>query len=272
MRMHPCDTRPGRIPRLVRSVHADEASTGPVRQHRRARARAERDRAVDRIGEARHLVADVELAARRRPHRLADADDRLEHDAAVALQRRREMCPVDVEMRVHRVQVAEVARLHPAGRVVRQDRQPHSVPRVPRADVDSARARERCSACRPWSTCRASSPRGTMPSAERGRRPASATAAQCATLSSASEYERGYLRLGCGDVDRIRQGRRHAVDARRRDELNRVVPRPFRMPRERAAGGAAVGGGKHRAAGKPVHRADVHDSARNGRHGGQRRS
>ena len=72
-RMQPCETRPGIRPGLVRAVDADEAAGGPVRQHGRARARAERDRAVGRAREARQLVADEEPPGRRRPARLPDA-------------------------------------------------------------------------------------------------------------------------------------------------------------------------------------------------------
>ena len=55
--------------RAVGAVDADVAAAGPVGQRRRARAGAERDRAVERAAVAREPVADDELAARRRARR-----------------------------------------------------------------------------------------------------------------------------------------------------------------------------------------------------------
>ena len=52
--------------RLVGAVDADEAAGRPVRQHRGAGARAERDRAVERARVARQHDADVELPGGRR--------------------------------------------------------------------------------------------------------------------------------------------------------------------------------------------------------------
>jgi hypothetical protein len=92
-------------------------------------------RVVDGIVEARHLVADVELAARRRPVRLPDPDDAREDRLAVARQRRPEPRPVHVERRVDGVEVREEARRNPAGRVVRKDRQAHAIPPLPRAEI-----------------------------------------------------------------------------------------------------------------------------------------
>src|SRR2546428_169398 len=62
--------------REARPVDADEATPGPVRQYRRAGARAEGDRPVEGIAEPEQHLAHVELAVRRRPVRLADADPR----------------------------------------------------------------------------------------------------------------------------------------------------------------------------------------------------
>src|SRR5262245_50649571 len=61
--------------RLVGPVDPDHSSAGPVGEYAGARARAERDRTVERRVELRELLADVELAARGRPHGAADADD-----------------------------------------------------------------------------------------------------------------------------------------------------------------------------------------------------
>ena len=136
MRTQPCETWPGQDVGLIRPVHADEAAARPVGEHRRARARPEGDGAVERIVEVRELAPDVELAARCGPVRPPDADDRSEDGLAVALQRRRQRSPIDVEVRAHLVEVAEYARLDPAGRVVRQDRQPDAVPGLVLGDVD----------------------------------------------------------------------------------------------------------------------------------------
>src|SRR5215217_9584332 len=62
--------------RLVGPVDADVAAAGPAGQVRSASARAERDRAVHRVAEARELHAHVELSAGRREVRTADADGR----------------------------------------------------------------------------------------------------------------------------------------------------------------------------------------------------
>ncbi len=87
---------------LVRPVHPDEASARPLGEHVRTGARPERDRAVERVVEVRELVANVELARRGRPVRLADPDARREDHLAVALQDGGLRLPVDVQVRLHR--------------------------------------------------------------------------------------------------------------------------------------------------------------------------
>src|SRR5207248_10073796 len=58
----------------VGAVDADVPAAGPVGQDCRAGARAECNWAINGIVEAAHPLGDVELAARRRPVRLAHAD------------------------------------------------------------------------------------------------------------------------------------------------------------------------------------------------------
>ena len=72
----------------VGAVDADVAAARPVGQRRRSRARAERDRPVERALVARQPVADDELAARRGRVRCADADGDAEDGATVAQERR----------------------------------------------------------------------------------------------------------------------------------------------------------------------------------------
>src|SRR5215211_9511340 len=52
--------------RVVGPVDPDEAAAGPIGEHGRTAARPERDRAVEGVVEVRQLVADVEVATRRR--------------------------------------------------------------------------------------------------------------------------------------------------------------------------------------------------------------
>src|SRR5439155_18914977 len=68
----------GENPRLVRPVNPDETAAEPIREHRRSRVQPEGTRPVRRGVVAGELLADVELAARRGPLRLADADARPE--------------------------------------------------------------------------------------------------------------------------------------------------------------------------------------------------
>src|SRR5438034_5411212 len=109
-------------------MDADEAARRPIGEHGRARARPERNRAVERITESAEPVADVELAARGRRLGLADSDRRREHLAPVAEQRRLESRPVDDQAGVNEPVAAERAPWHPAREVVRQDREPDSHP------------------------------------------------------------------------------------------------------------------------------------------------
>ena len=114
MRMHPCETRPGRSSGLVRPVDADEAARGPVGQHFRAGARPERDRTVERAAVARQAVADVELPARRRPLRRADADAGAEDPLAGSIQRRGQSLEIDDESRADDGQTVRAPRAAPS--------------------------------------------------------------------------------------------------------------------------------------------------------------
>src|SRR6059058_1169830 len=106
--------------RLVRPVDSDEPAARPVREDGRARARAERDRAVERIREIRELLADVERARRRRPTRLPDRHGCTKDGLAAVEQRRRQSGDVDDEARVDELVAAERGTGDPADRAVRQ--------------------------------------------------------------------------------------------------------------------------------------------------------
>ncbi len=115
----------------VRPVDADEASGGPVGEHRRARARTERDRSIGRARVLRQAVADVEAAGRSRPARLADADPRVPDLPAAPIERRSKAREIDDEVGRDRVVATQCLARDPAERVVRQDRQAGLDPQTP---------------------------------------------------------------------------------------------------------------------------------------------
>src|SRR5215210_5568572 len=113
----------------------DEPAAGPVGEDGGTRARAKGDRAVHGVPEPVELVADEELAARRRPARLPHSDGNPEDLLAPAGQRRCQMSLVDDEARSNFFPVAQRLPGHPPRAVRRQNREanldPYAAPRPP---------------------------------------------------------------------------------------------------------------------------------------------
>ena len=141
IRTQPCETRPGRICGAFVPWMPDEPAAGPVRQRRRPRVQPERPRTVRRRVVAGELLADVELAARGRRARLADADARREDRPPALVQRRAEAAQADHHPRVDLLEARERAARHPAGRAVRQDGEPDPHPRLAVAVLDRVSTR-----------------------------------------------------------------------------------------------------------------------------------
>ena len=127
----------------VRPVDPDEPSPWPVRQRGRPRVQPERAWTVRRRVVAGELLADVELAARGRRARLADAYARREHGSPALVQRRAEAAQADHHPRVDLLEARESPARHPAGRAVRQDGEPDPHPCFAVAVLDRVQHEDR---------------------------------------------------------------------------------------------------------------------------------
>src|SRR5207342_3669022 len=116
---------------LVRPVDADETAAGPVGEPCRPRVQPEGTWPVRGRVVARELLADVELATRRRVLRLSDTDHRTEDRPSALVERRPHTAVTDRQPRVDRLEGGEPSARHPTGRPVRKDREPDADPGLP---------------------------------------------------------------------------------------------------------------------------------------------
>ena len=106
----------------------DESPARPVREDVRASARAEGERPIERAAVFRQLVANVELARRRRPFGPANADRRAEDRPLVAQQGCGEPLEIDDEVRLYDAVDTQRLAWHPAGAPGRKNRHAHVNP------------------------------------------------------------------------------------------------------------------------------------------------
>src|SRR5256714_1838556 len=117
--------------RLVGPVDPHEAACRPVGHRRRARARAERHRPVERTLIAVQLVANVEVAGWRRCLRRTYSHLSPEDAPPVAKEGRRQPDPVDYEPGSDRRIPAKARARHPAVHVVRRPGGAYAYPEPP---------------------------------------------------------------------------------------------------------------------------------------------
>src|SRR6266540_7110715 len=130
-------------PRCIRPMNADEPAAGPVREDRRARVQSESPRPVGGRVVAREFLADVELASRSGPVRLPDADNRAEDGPPVPVENRAQPAVTDQHPRVNRLERGQRAAGDPAGRAVREDRQPDADPGTALVVLDAVQRENR---------------------------------------------------------------------------------------------------------------------------------